>query len=177
MMFLIWSAPLSLSLGARTPLLAEANRARCWAGPKVCKYSKPTLAPFPQDPRMLKGVFTLVQKDAYCAHSRTHNGVRKPKYGESQPELAWTHRAAVSILFDPPCAQDVTKTLDVVPRQMFVTEHVREKFSCRSCEKISQPPHAAQRIGTAAPQSSQNLLPSGTAALQLRHSMGHSSRL
>jgi transposase len=44
--------------------------------------------------------------------------------------------------------EDVTKTLDVVPRQMFVTEHVREKFSCRSCEKISQPPapfHAIPR--------------------------------
>ena len=36
--------------------------------------------------------------------------------------------------------EDVTKTLDVVPRQLFVTEHVREKFSCRSCEKITQPP-------------------------------------
>jgi transposase len=30
--------------------------------------------------------------------------------------------------------------LGVVPRQLFVTEHVREKFSCRSCEKIAQPP-------------------------------------
>lgn len=36
--------------------------------------------------------------------------------------------------------EDVTETLDVVPRQWFVTEHVREKFSCRSCEKIAQPP-------------------------------------
>ena len=36
--------------------------------------------------------------------------------------------------------EDVTETLDVVPRQWFVTEHVREKFSCRSCETISQPP-------------------------------------
>src|SRR5437763_1226184 len=43
---------------------------------------------------------------------------------------------------------DVTETLDVVPRQWFVTEHVREKFSCRSCEKITQPPapfHAIAR--------------------------------
>src|SRR5215471_12548631 len=32
--------------------------------------------------------------------------------------------------------EDVTETLDVVPRQWFVTEHVREKFSCRSCETI-----------------------------------------
>ena len=30
--------------------------------------------------------------------------------------------------------EDVTETLDVIPRQWFVTEHVREKFSCRSCE-------------------------------------------
>jgi transposase len=36
--------------------------------------------------------------------------------------------------------EDVTETLDVIPRRWFVTEHVREKFSCRSCEKISQPP-------------------------------------
>ena len=44
--------------------------------------------------------------------------------------------------------EDVTETLDVVPRQWFVTEHVREKFSCRACEKISQPPapfHAIAR--------------------------------
>src|SRR5262249_33012743 len=36
--------------------------------------------------------------------------------------------------------EDVTETLDVIPRQWFVTEHVRQKFSCRSCETISQPP-------------------------------------
>jgi transposase len=44
--------------------------------------------------------------------------------------------------------EDVTETLDVIPRQWFVTEHVREKFSCRSCEKIAQPPapfHAIAR--------------------------------
>src|SRR6266545_2180904 len=44
--------------------------------------------------------------------------------------------------------EDVTETLDVVPRQWFVTEHVREKFSCRHCETITQPPapfHAIAR--------------------------------
>jgi transposase len=44
--------------------------------------------------------------------------------------------------------EDITETLDVVPRQWFVTEHVREKFSCRACEKIAQPPapfHAIAR--------------------------------
>jgi transposase len=44
--------------------------------------------------------------------------------------------------------EDVTETLDVIPRQWFVTEHMREKFSCRSCETITQPPapfHAIAR--------------------------------
>jgi transposase len=36
--------------------------------------------------------------------------------------------------------EDVTKTLEVVPRTWKVIETVREKFTCRDCEKISQAP-------------------------------------
>ncbi|MEI8703315.1 IS66 family transposase (plasmid) [Mesorhizobium mediterraneum] len=36
--------------------------------------------------------------------------------------------------------EDVTETLEVIPRQWKVIQTVREKFSCRECEKISQPP-------------------------------------
>jgi transposase len=36
--------------------------------------------------------------------------------------------------------EDVTEMLELVPRQWKVVQHVREKFSCRSCEKITQPP-------------------------------------
>ena len=36
--------------------------------------------------------------------------------------------------------EDITETLEVVPRQWKVIQHVREKFSCRDCEKITQPP-------------------------------------
>src|SRR6056297_1931182 len=36
--------------------------------------------------------------------------------------------------------EDITDTLEVVPRQWKVIQTVREKFSCRDCEKISQPP-------------------------------------
>jgi transposase len=36
--------------------------------------------------------------------------------------------------------EDVTETLEVVPRQWKVLQHVREKFSCRACETISQAP-------------------------------------
>ena len=36
--------------------------------------------------------------------------------------------------------EDVTETLEVVPRQWKVIQTVREKFTCRQCEKISQSP-------------------------------------
>ena len=36
--------------------------------------------------------------------------------------------------------EDVTETLEVVPRQWKVIQTVRERFTCRSCEKITQPP-------------------------------------
>jgi transposase len=36
--------------------------------------------------------------------------------------------------------EDVTDTLEVIPRQWKVIQTVREKFTCRDCEKISQPP-------------------------------------
>jgi transposase len=36
--------------------------------------------------------------------------------------------------------EDVTETVEVIPRQWKVIETVREKFSCRDCEAITQPP-------------------------------------
>jgi transposase len=36
--------------------------------------------------------------------------------------------------------EDVTETLEVVPRRWKVIQHVREKFTCRDCEAVSQPP-------------------------------------
>jgi transposase len=36
--------------------------------------------------------------------------------------------------------EDVTETLEVVPRQWKVVQTVRERCSCRSCEAITQPP-------------------------------------
>jgi transposase len=49
--------------------------------------------------------------------------------------------------------EDVTETHEVIPRQWKVIQTVREKFTCRSCETISQPPapfHAIAR-GRAGP--------------------------
>lgn len=36
--------------------------------------------------------------------------------------------------------ETVTETLEVIPRQWKVIQHVREKMTCRDCEKISEPP-------------------------------------
>ena len=44
--------------------------------------------------------------------------------------------------------EDVTETLEVVPRRWKVIQTVREKFACRECERITQPPapfHATPR--------------------------------
>ena len=39
--------------------------------------------------------------------------------------------------------ETVTETLESIPRQWKVIQHVREKFTCRDCEKISQAPAPA----------------------------------
>ena len=50
--------------------------------------------------------------------------------------------------------EDVTETLEMIPRKWKVVQHVREKFSCRTCEKISQTPAPSHPIarGRAGPQ-------------------------
>src|SRR5271156_2126842 len=71
------------------------------------------------------------------------------------------HLPRERVVIDPPTAceccggnrlrklgEDVTRTLESVPRQWKVIETVREKFTCRDCEKISQAPapfHAVAR--------------------------------
>ena len=50
--------------------------------------------------------------------------------------------------------EDVTETLELVPRQWKVIQHVREKFVCRACEAITQPPAPSHPIarGRAGPK-------------------------
>jgi transposase len=52
--------------------------------------------------------------------------------------------------------EDITETLEVVPRQWKVIQTVREKFTCRSCEKITQPPAPFHPIARA--RAGSNLL-------------------
>ncbi|CBS91547.1 IS66-like element ISAli10 family transposase [Azospirillum lipoferum] len=56
--------------------------------------------------------------------------------------------------------ETITETLEVIPRQWKVIQTVRERFSCRACETISQPPapfHATPR-GWAGPNLLATLL-------------------
>ena len=50
--------------------------------------------------------------------------------------------------------EDITETLEHVPAQWKVVQHVREKLTCRTCEAITQPPAPSHPIarGRAGPQ-------------------------
>ncbi len=50
--------------------------------------------------------------------------------------------------------EDITEMLELVPSKWKVIQHVREKFSCRTCEHITQPPAPSHPIarGRAGPQ-------------------------
>ena len=50
--------------------------------------------------------------------------------------------------------EDVTETLELIPCQWKVIQRVREKFSCRACEAITQPPAPSHPIarGRAGPK-------------------------
>jgi transposase len=65
------------------------------------------------------------------------------------PEHLPRERVVIPALESCPCCgstklsklgEDITETLEVVPRQWKVIQTVREKFSCRHCERITQPP-------------------------------------
>jgi len=74
---------------------------------------------------------------------------KRPEARTTFPE----HLPRERVVIDPPTAceccggsrlrklsEDVTKTLESIPRTWKIIETVREKFTCRDCEKISQAP-------------------------------------
>ena len=81
------------------------------------------------------------------------SGARKPAR-RPLPE----HLPRERVVYPAPCTcpkcgspvrklgEDVTETLECVPRRWKVVEHVREKVSCRCCEAISQPPAPSHPI-------------------------------
>jgi transposase len=73
---------------------------------------------------------------------------RKKPVRAPLPEHLPRERVVIPVPAACPCCggrlaklgEDVTETLEVVPRQWKVVQTVREKFTCRSCAKITQPP-------------------------------------
>jgi transposase len=73
------------------------------------------------------------------------------------PDNIERERVVIAVPTSCPCCggsrlsklgEDVTATLEEIPRRFKVIETVREKFSCRDCEAITQPPapfHATPR--------------------------------
>jgi transposase len=85
----------------------------------------------------------------YAGTSFVPAHTRKKPVREPFPEHLPRERVIVPGPTECPCCgstklakigEDITETLEVIPRQWKVIQHVREKFTCRSCEKISQPP-------------------------------------
>ena len=74
---------------------------------------------------------------------------RKRPYRQPFPEHLPRERVVVPAPITCDCCggnrlrklgETVTETLEVIPRQWKVIQHVREKMTCRDCEKISEPP-------------------------------------
>ena len=110
-------------------------------------------------------------REDQCAVVRTAKPARRPLP---------VHLARERIVYPTPAAaraaaaatlrkigEDVTETLELIPRQWKVIQHVREKFSCRACEAITQPPAPSHPIarGRAGPSSSATSCSPNTACI------------
>jgi transposase len=85
-----------------------------------------------------------------ASHSTNVSGfMRRRPSRKPFPEHLPRERVVIAAPESCPCCgsrklaklgEDVTETLEVVPRQWKVIQTIREKFSCRACEAISQAP-------------------------------------
>ena len=108
-----------LEASAAADALAAEKAAAKAAVPAPAERRKPSRQPFPAH---LPRVRVVVPAPTACPCC---GGTRLSKMGE-----------------------DVTETLEVVPRQWMVIQTVRERFSCRACESVTQAPapfHAVPR--------------------------------
>ncbi|MCB5411988.1 IS66 family transposase [Pseudogemmobacter faecipullorum] len=91
----------------------------------------------------------LARTDAASARSSVAGFERRRPARKPFPEHLPRERVVVEAPASCTCCgsgrivkmgEDITETLEVVPRQWKVIQTVREKFTCRDCERISQPP-------------------------------------
>jgi transposase len=91
----------------------------------------------------------LAAQNAAARTQRVSSFERKRRSRKPFPEHLPRERVVIAAPEQCPCCgstklsklgEDITETLEVIPRQWKVIQTVREKFSCRDCEKITQPP-------------------------------------
>jgi transposase len=91
----------------------------------------------------------LAAQNAAARTQRVRSFERKRPSRKPFPEHLPRERVVIAAPEQCPCCgstklsklgEDITETLEVIPRQWKVVQTVREKFSCRDCEKITQPP-------------------------------------
>jgi transposase len=91
----------------------------------------------------------LAAQNAAARTQRASSFERKRPSRKPFPEHLPRERVVIAAPDKCPCCastnlsklgEDITETLEVIPRQWKVVQTVREKFSCRDCEKITQPP-------------------------------------
>ncbi len=104
-----------------------------------------------------------IAAEATAAQASRTIPLRRRPSRRSFPEHLPRERVVIAAPTACPCCgsarlsklgEDVTETLEVVPRRWKVIQTVRERFSCRDCERITQPPapfHVTPR-GFAGPQ-------------------------
>jgi transposase len=98
---------------------------------------------------------TTATEDELAAESAVAKTTTVAAFTRKRPERNTfpEHLPRERVVIDPPTAcdccgsarlrklgEDVTRTLESIPRQWKVIETVREKFTCQDCEKISQAP-------------------------------------
>jgi transposase len=95
-----------------------------------------------------------VSEDELAAEKASHSALvksfeRKRPARKPFPEHLPRERVVIAAPESCPCCgstrlsklgEDITETLEVIPRQWKVIQTVRERFSCRQCETITQPP-------------------------------------
>jgi transposase len=107
-----------------------------------------------REPFSLEDAEAEATEDELAAERSTPSTVVKPferrrPARKPFPEHLPRERVVIAAPLSCPCCgstklsklgEDVTETLEVVPRQWKVIQTVRERFSCRRCEAITQPP-------------------------------------
>jgi transposase len=96
---------------------------------------------------------TAGEDDLAAERAAARAGTAPPPIRRPSRKPFPAHLPRERVVIEAPCAcaacgsgrivklgEDVTETLEVVPRSWKVIQTVREKYTCRDCERITQPP-------------------------------------